>query len=306
MSSLRELFPQIITEVGLKDDKLIMLVSDISHFRFKPFFEKRPKQYYNVGICENTIVNMSTGLAALGFHVVVHTFTSFLLERSFEQIKLGFGYQKLGGNIIGIGSGVDYSCHGATHHCYGDFALMKAVDNSEIVFPVTEVEFRELFQQTYNDGKLTFFRIPQYSHDFVFNPEDIKFGKGIIIKEGKDVTIIVCGQPLKSVLNSVKELEKLDISPEIIYLHTIKPLDIVMISRSLQKTKKCLVVEEHSMYGGIFDDVLRFTRDLENIKYSFINFGGTFIHEYGTYEQHHKRFGFSSEGIIDKVMALGK
>ncbi len=288
----------------MKDEKLIVLVSDISHFRFKPFFDKRPKQYYNVGICENTIINMASGLSILGFHPVVHTFSSFLLERSYEQIKLGFGYQKLGVNIIAIGSGVDYPYHGCTHHCYGDFALMKTIDGCQIVFPVTQVEFHELFKQTYNNGKLTVFRIPQYSHDIVFEAQDIQFGKGILIKEGAGITLIVLGPPLKAVMNSIDELEKMGVSPEIIYLHTVKPIDSEMINASLKKTKKCLVIEEHSLYGGVFDDVLRCSKDLDGVKYSSINFGEEFIHEYGTYEQHHKRLGFSVEGIIKKARDL--
>ena len=304
MKSLRETFAEAITEIGLEDKSLIVLVSDISHFRFEPFFDKRPTQYYNIGICENTVLSMASGFAALGFHPVVHTFSSFLLERSFEQIKLGFGYQKLGCNIIAIGSGVDYPCHGATHHCYGDFALMKTIDGSEVVFPVTQIEFRELFKQTYNNGRLTVFRIPQYSHGIVFNSDDIKFGKGILFKEGKDVTIVVIGQPLKTVINSIEEFEKMGISPEIIYIHTIKPFDCEIVNTSLKKTKKCLVIEEHGMYGSMFDDVLRFSKDLHGIKYSSINFGDKFIHEYGTYEQHQKRLGFSVEGIVKKVREL--
>jgi len=304
MSCLRNTFVDTVTEVGLLDPKLIVLVSDISHFRFRPFFEKRPRQYYNVGICENTVLNMASGLSSMGFHLVVHTFSSFLVERSFEQIKLGFGYQKLGCNILTIGAGVDYPFHGCTHHVYGDFALIKTIDGSQIVFPVTDIEFNRLFKQTYNNGKLTVFRIPQYSHDIEFAPEDIVFGKGITAREGDNLTIVVLGQPLKTVMDSIAPLEAMGVSPEVIYLHTVKPLDSELINKSLEKTKKCLVIEEHGIYGGVFDDVLRCSKDMSHIKYDCINFGDKFIHQYGNYEQHHNRLGFSVEGIIRKVKNL--
>jgi len=303
-NSLRDTFVETLHEVGLKDEKLIVLVSDISHFRLQPFAKDCPKRYYNVGICEPTVLSMASGLSVLGFHPVVHTIASFLIERSFEQIKLGFGYQQLGVNIIAVGSALDYPSHGCTHHCYGDFALMKTIDGSQIIYPASNVEFNELFKQTYNNGKLTFFRIPSHNHNSEFKPENIKFGKGILVREGKNLTIIAVGPPLNTAMDSIGKLEEMGISPEIIYLHTIKPFDSELVNKSLKKTRKCLVIEEHGMYGGVFDDVLRYSKDLDGIKYSSINLGDKFVHEYGTYEQHCKRLGLSVEGIIKKVEDL--
>jgi transketolase len=302
--SLRETFTDTVCEVGLRDEKLLVLVSDISHGRFSPFFKERPKQYYNVGVCENTVINMGSGLSALGFYPVMHTFSTFLLERSYEQIKLGFGYQQLGGNILVIGSGIDYPCHGSTHHSYADYGLMKTIDGSEFVFPVTDIEFNLLFKQTYNNGKITIFRIPQYAHDIDFAAHDIVFGKGILVREGQDMTIVVLGEPLQTAMNSVEQLRQIGVSPEIIYINTVKPLDVELIQSSLSKTKHCLVIEEHSMYGSVFDDVLRCTKDMDGIRYRSINLGDKFVHEYGTYKQHHQRLGFSVEGILQKTREL--
>jgi len=303
-NSLRDTFVETIREVGLKDEKLVVLVSDISHFRLQPFAKDCPERYYNVGICEPTILSMASGLSVLGFYPVVHTISSFLIERSFEQIKLGFGYQKLGVNIVAVGSAFDYSSHGCTHHCYGDFALIKTIQDSQIIYPASNVEFNELFKQTYNNGKLTMFRIPSHNHNCEFKSENIKFGKGILVREGKNLTIIAVGPHLNTAMDSIEKLEEMGMSPEIIYLHTIKPFDSELVNKSLKKTRKCLVIEEHSIYGGVFDDVLRYSKDVDGIKYSSINLGDKFIHEYGTYEQHCKRLGLSVEGIINKVENL--
>lgn len=299
--SLRNSFVNTIHEVGLEDESLVVLVGDISHFRLQPFANDCPGRYYNVGICENTILSMASGLSALGFNPVVHTIAPFLIERSFEQIKLDFGYQNLGVNIITVGGAFDYADLGCTHHCYGDFALIKTIPGSQMIYPTSYAEFNMLFKQTYNNGKVTVFRIPSYGHDFEFKQEDIEFGKGILVKEGKNLTIIATGPHLKTAMDSIEDLEKIGLSPEIIYVHTIKPLDDKLVNNSLKKTKKCLVIEEHSMYGGVFDDALRFSKDLNSIKYASITIGDNFIHEYGTYEQHCKRLGFSVEGIIKKV-----
>jgi transketolase len=299
--SLRNTFVNTLYEVGVQDENLIVLVGDISHFRLQQFAKDCPGRYYNIGICENTILSMAAGLSLLGFCPVVHTIEPFLIERSFEQIKLDFGYQKLGVNIVVVGSAFDYADLGCTHHCYGDFAMMKTIQDSNIIYPASEIEFNTLFKQTYNNGKINLFRITSYTHDFAFAPQDIRFGKAILVKQGKDLTIVTVGPQLKTAIDSLEQLQKLNLSPEIIYMPTIKPFDAKLVNESLAKTNRCLVIEEHSMYGGVFDDVLRFSKDLDGIKYASINIGDKFIYQYGTYQQHCNRLGFSVEGIVKKV-----
>ena len=298
---IREEFADTMLEVGMTDPNLVVLIGDISHFILQPFAKACPGRFYNIGICEQTIVNMAAGLSKVGFHPVIHTIAPFIVERSFEQIKLDFGYQQLGANIICVGSAFDYCALGCTHHCYNDFALLKNVDRMQIIYPASCKELNLLFKQTYSNGFPTYFRVPEAQHGIEFRDEQIIFGKGILVKEGKDISIIVIGPQLKTVMDSVDLLKNNGFDPEIIYLPTIKPLDKEMINKSLIKTKKCLVIEEHSTYGGIFDDVLRCSKDLGGVKYSVINLGDNFMHHYGTYEQHCGRLGFSSEGILNKI-----
>lgn len=298
---IRQEFADTMLEMGQKDENLVVLIGDISHFILQPFANMCPGRFYNVGICEPTIMNMAAGLSKVGFYPVVHTIAPFLVERSFEQIKLDFGYQKLGVNIVTVGSAFDYGALGCTHHCYGDFALLKNVEGMEIIYPASCKEFDLLFKQTYNNGKPTYFRLPETQHEVDFKDEEIVFGKGILVKEGKDVTIVVVGPQLKTALDSADLLKEKGIEPEIIYIHTIKPFDSELVNKSLEKTKKCLVIEEHSVYGGLFDDVLRSSKNIQGIKYASINLGDKFIHEYGTYKQHCQRLGFSTEKILEKI-----
>lgn len=300
---MRQEFADTMVEVGQKDPNLVVLIGDISHFILQPFAKAYPERFYNIGICEQTIVNMAAGLSKVGFYPVVHTISPFVVERAFEQIKLDFGYQKLGVNLITVGSAFDYCALGCTHHCYDDLSLLKNVDNMQIIYPASCKEFNLLFKQTYNNGFPTYFRIPESQHEVEFKENEIIFGKGILVKEGKDVTIIAIGPQLKSAVDSVELLKKEGINPEIIYLHTIKPFDKEIVNKSLSNTKKCLVIEEHSEYGGVFDDVLRCSKDLD-VKYSSINLGSKFIHSYGTYEQHCKRLGLSADGVFSNVKKL--
>jgi transketolase len=301
MKEMRQEFADTLLEIGQKDEKLVVLVGDISHFKLVPFAKACPGRYYNVGICEPTIVNMAAGLSMLGFYPVVHTIAPFIVERSYEQIKLDFGYQKLGVNIMTVGSAFDYSTLGCTHHCYVDFALLKPIQNTEIMFPASPVELNELFKQTYSNGKISYMRVPKNSHGQVFEPAQIKVGKGIKVREGNDVSMVVTGPQLKTALDAAVTLEKGGISAEILYIHTIKPLDKELIVSSVKKTGKVLIIEEHSMFGGLGDDVLRVTRHLPAIKYSFISISDEFIREYGTYEELCRILGFTAENTVHKI-----
>ena len=301
MKEMRNEFADTLLEVGKKDQKLVVLVGDISHFKLLLFKEACPGRYYNVGICEPTIVNMAAGLSMVGFYPVVHTIAPFIVERSYEQIKLDFCYQKLGVNIITVGSAFDYSTLGCTHHCYVDFALLKPLPNTQIMFPASPAELNSLFKMTYRNGKVNYFRVPKESHGIEFNNEQIKVGKGIKVREGNDLTIIVIGPPLKTAVEAAKKLQAKGKETEVIYIHTIKPLDEMLIKESVTKTKKVLVIEEHSMYGGLGDEVVRITKSIPDIKYSFISIKDDFVREYGTYEELCSMLGFSVDGIIKKV-----
>lgn len=298
---IRQEFADTMFEVGQRDPNLVVFIGDISHFILQPFAEACPGKFYNIGICEPSMVNMTAGLAKLGFFPVIHTIAPFLIERSFEQIKIDFGYQKLGVNLISVGAGFDNGMLGCTHHCYDDFSLLKNIENMQIIYPASCKEFNLLFKQTYDNCKPTYFRIPENQHGIEFRDEEIIFGKGILVREGGDVTIVTVGPQLKTAMGAVDLLKKGGIDPEIIYLHTIKPLDKELINKSLSKTKKCLVIEEHSDYGGVLDDVLRFSKHLKDIKYSGINLGDKFVRSYGSYKQHCKRLGFSVENIIKRI-----
>tara|TARA_R100000995_G_scaffold40448_1_gene18787 strand:- start:28601 stop:29527 length:927 start_codon:yes stop_codon:yes gene_type:complete len=301
---LRQEFADTMLEVGSQDERLVVLLGDISHFALQPFAKACPNRYYNIGICEPATVNMAAGLSKVGLIPVVHTIAPFIVERSLEQIKLDFGYQELGVNLVSVGSAFDYGALGCTHHCYGDFAILKTIENMEIIYPASCKEFNILFKQTYDNGNPTYFRVPGTSHGFNFADGEIEFGKAMIVKEGEDVTIVALGPQLKTAMDSVDELQKNGIDAEVIYIHSIKPLDTETIRSSVSKTKRCIVVEEHSVYGGVYDDVLRCCNGLGDIKYSFINLGDNFIHNYGSYDQHCKRLGFTSENLMQKVVEL--
>ncbi len=298
---MRQQFADTMLEVGLEDPNLVVLIGDISHFILQPFARACPGRFYNVGICEPTIVSMAAGLAKMGFSPVVHTIAPFIVERSFEQIKLDFCYQRLGGNLVTVGSAFDYATLGCTHHCYGDFALMKTLDGAQVTYPSCPVEFDAIFRQVYRNGALTLLRVPTEQHGQDFTSNEILFGKGIKMTEGGNLTIVATGPQLRNAIAARGALREMGWDAEIIYIHTIRPLDIDLIRTSVSKTRRVLVVEEHMRSGGLGDDVLRATRDIQGLEYSSLSIPDAFLRGYGSYEYHCEMLGLCRDGIVRRV-----
>jgi len=298
---MRQQFADTMLAVGQEDPNLVVLVGDISHFILQPFAKACPGRYYNVGICEAAIVTMAAGLAKVGFYPVVHTIAPFIIERPFEHIKLDFCYQKLGGNIVTVGSAFDYATLGCTHHCYDDFALIKTLPGTQITYPACPVEFDVLFRQTYRNNALTLFRVPGQQHGQDFTARDIKFGRGIKVTEGSNLTLIATGPQLGNALASRDALDDMGWHAEILYIHTIRPLDMELIRASVNKTRRVLVIEEHMRSGGLGDDVLRGTINIPDVRYAFLSIPDEFVTGYGSYQEHCDHLGLNREGILNIV-----
>lgn len=299
--SIRQQFADTMLMIGQADPRLVVMVGDISHFALQPFAEACPGRFFNIGICEPTSVSMAAGLSKVGFHPVFHTIAPFIVERSFEQIKLDFCYHKLGGNLITLGSAFDYSNLGTSHHCYGDFALMKTLPNTEIVYPGSATEFDALFRQAYANDRLTMYRIPGHPHGEEIAASSIELGKAVPILVGNDLTIIATGPQLRSAVGAVPVLRQLGWDPEILYVHTIRPLDIDAIRSSVRKTGHVVTIEEHMESGGLGDEVLRATHDLPKTKYISIAIPDRFVTDYGSYADHCTGLGLTADGIVERV-----
>lgn len=298
---MRNAFAQLMLEVGQADPKLVVLVGDISHGILKPYASSCPGRFYNIGILEPTIVSMSAGISRSGLHPVAHTIAPFLIERSLEQIKLDFCYQNIGGNLISVGSAFDYSGLGCSHHCYSDLGAIKAIPNTEVFYPSSPNELKALFLQSYKNSKLSYFRLPGTIHNTEFSLADIVVGKALKVRTGKDATIAVTGPHLKSAISAAEELKLFDIDLEILYFPTIKPFDSKALYTSVEKTRKLLVIEEHSQTGSLADDAQRTIGGAFQYNFDWIGIPDEFQRGYGSYEDHLEKLGFTAKNIVLKI-----
>lgn len=199
------------------DEKAILLFGDVGTYGFRFAARDYPDRVYNVGILEQSMISIAAGLAMRGFIPVVHTIAAFMVERAFEQIKIDFGYQHLGGNFVSVAASYDNASWGCTHQSPGDVALLKNVPGMEIVVPGTAKEFDTLFNEAYNDGKPTYFRLTNHGNAA---SQDVTFGKANVIKSGSQATVIAVGPMLDRVTEACRSLDV-----TILYYTTLSPFD---------------------------------------------------------------------------------
>ena len=306
MINMRQTFARTLTEIAKEDKNVVVIVADISHGIFSEYRETIGERYYNIGICEPAIVNLAAGLSKVGLNPVIHTIAPFLIERSYEQIKLDFGYQNLNVNLVSVGSSFDYSKLGCSHHCYEEVAILKHFKRSQIFLPGSNSEFEILFKQHYKDNNINYFRITEYPHEEKINLDMNCRQYCFKIKDGKDVTLVALGNQLKNVMKSEEVLRNQGYDVEIIYFNSIAPLQDDIFLDSIKKTKKFVCVEELSRSGGLYEECLKSSLKVNKKIISDHISITDFIHDYGSYDQLSEIAGLSEKNIIQKAKNLLK
>ena len=286
---MRKQFIKSIKNILRADEKTVLMLGDIGVFGFREELKDLPQRAYNIGILEQCTVGVAAGLSKMGMIPIVHTIAPFLIERSFEQIKIDFGYQKLRGNLISVGSSYDYASLGCTHHCPADIGLMLSVPDAQIIIPGTSNELSQLLNQTYNNSSLTYFRLSEYENKEQY---DVNFGKGILVKEGSKATVICYGNMLSETVEACSDL---DVS--ILYYHTIYPFDSNLLMDHFNE--KIIICEP--FYEGTTNHLINKT--LEGLKYKTLNIGvpRQFLTNYGTKKEHDENLNLDRCGIQGRI-----
>jgi transketolase len=301
---LRNEFADTMLEVGAIDKDLVVMVGDISHGILQPFAKANEDRYFNIGICEPSMVNLASGLSKVGLTPVIHTIAPFITERSYEQIKLDFGYQDLSVNIISVGGSFDYSQLGCSHHCYTDVSLFAHLSKSNIVVPGSAKELNIIFKEIYKQNKINYIRLTENPHGIDFETSDIKLGKAIKVNEGSDITIAALGPQLKNAILAQKKLEnEHNISAEVIYYHTFKPFDSKSIIASVSKTKHLLTLEELSAHDGLYNQCIKSLIQVNDVRYCQMAVKD-FIRGYGSYHELCESAGLDLSSIINNSLQL--
>ena len=248
-----EVFAETLLELAKKDKDIIVVTSDSrGSGKLTSFGKELPEQIIEVGIAEQNLVGICAGLSAVGKKVFGVSPSSFLTARSLEQIKNDIAYSDHPVTLVGISAGVSYGQLGATHHSIHDIAVLRAINNINIVVPADNFETKEVIKSAVNFkhplfirfGKRPMVKLHEGEHNF-------KIGNGIKIKSGSDLAIIATGETVQRALKASELLEKLNINCTLISMHTIKPFDEEIFLNSISNVKAVITIEEHSVSGGL-------------------------------------------------------
>lgn len=280
-------------------DNLVVLDADLSAATKTAIFKKAfPDRHINCGIAESNMMCVAAGLSTMGFVPFASSFAMFAAGRAFEQIRNSIGYPHLNVKIGATHAGISVGEDGASHQCCEDFALMRSIPGMVVICPADDVEAKQAVKAAYAHNGPIYLRFGRLAVP-VFHSEEYQFeiGKGELVKEGSDVTIIANGLMVAEAIEAGKELQAAGIDAEIINMATIKPLDAQLVVASARKTGKVITVEEHNIIGGLGEAVCAALSTECPVPVKRIGINDEFGHS-GPAKDLLKQFGLSAENIV--------
>lgn len=251
--SMRMAYGEALVEVGRRFPEVVVLSADVSNSDFSYMFEAAyPERFFNVGIAEPALVDVAVGLANGGRVPIANTFAFLFATRAVEMVRTHLCFGGANVKLAGAYAGISDSFDGPTHHAITDLAILRSLPNMTIVVPADPLGVARLLPQVAAWPGPVFFRLCRNEVPQIFNEAyQPQIGKGILLREGHDLTIASCGVMVARALQAAQELESEGISTRVVELHTIKPLDSDLIVQCAQETGALVSVEEHSVLGGL-------------------------------------------------------
>ena len=287
-----------------KDENIYFLTGDLGYNVLEEMQIEFPKRVINMGVAEQNMMGVATGLALSGKKVYVYSIIPFVTMRCYEQVRNDICYNNADVTILGVGSGLSYGILSATHYALEDVAILRALPNMIIFSPADEIEAVLGLKELYKQKKPAYIRIGKKEEPKVYErPYNLKIGKGNILTEGDDIAIFATGTIMSEALGAAKILKEKNIKASVINIHTIKPLDKELIVRESHFKKHVFVVEEHGMIGGLGSAIAESTSsETEFPPMTFIGTEDKFIKEIGTQEFLRSKTGLSAEKIANKII----
>ncbi len=288
---MRRIIINTLIELAERDKDIVLITPDMGFSVLEPFFEKFPNRSINVGIAEQNAISIASGLALSGKKPYVYSIIPFLIERSFEQVKLDVSYMNTNVKLIGVGAGFTYGSAGATHHATEDIAVMRALPNMIVCCPGDNNEASEIIRLSILNDKPMYIRVGRHNRG-IFNHKSLQIGKATIIEEGVDIAIISTSNMLPDAAYYCKQLQQQGRRPYLVSMHTIKPLDTTIIKELIDKCEEIQTMEEHSIIGGLGSAVAEVIAESgKGIKFRRIGVCDQYSHYVGSQKYIKKQFG---------------
>lgn len=249
----QDVFASTLLELAQQDPQILVVTSDSrGSGKLVPYGEALPQQIVEVGIAEQNLVGVSAGLAATGKKVFTISPACFLTARALEQIKNDVAYSDRHVRLVGISAGVSYGALGSTHHSLHDYAVLRAINNIDIVAPADNYETQQAVMAAVNHPRPIYLRFGKKAMPNLHQPgTPFEIGRAITIREGRDVTIIGIGEPVARAVKAAELLEASGISCRVISMHSLRPFDSEAVLAAARSSRAVITVEEHSIHGGL-------------------------------------------------------
>lgn len=295
---MRDAFFDEIYLESIKNPDLIVITNDMDIFSLRKLKKQRPNQFINVGVAEQNMINIASGLASTGMKVIIYGIAPFVVFRCFEQIKMNICSMNLPVSIVGIGSGVSFAFDGPTHHAIQDISVMNALPEMSILNPSDSNSAKYCSDLILNTKNPFYVRLDKGVHPMIHNFE--KFESFEIIKPIQKTTILSTGTIVSNVIEATKNIMNVGL----IDIVKLKPFPSEII-KLLENTDNVIVIEEHSKSGGlgsIFNDVA--AENNFTAKLNFIGFENKQLLEYGSREWFHKKAKIDINSLTEKILRI--
>lgn len=302
----RDSYGNALVELGKEHEDVVVLDADLAAATKTGVFKKAfPERHIDCGIAESNMMGVAAGLAAAGKVPYASSFAMFAAGRAFEQVRNSIGYPHLNVKIGATHAGISVGEDGATHQCNEDIALMRTIPGMVVINPSDDVEAKAAVKAAYEHDGPVYMRFGRLAVPVINDRPEYKFelGKGVVLREGKDVTIIASGLPVANCLEAAEKLVADGIDAKVINIHTIKPLDKELVVAAAKETGKVVTVEEHSVIGGLGSAVCDVLSEQAPTKVLKIGVNDVFG-ESGPALELLKKYGLDTDSIYEKVKAF--
>jgi transketolase len=299
----RDSYGNALKELAREHDNIVVMDADLAEATKTIVFKKEfPNRHFDCGIAEQNMISAAAGLSTTGVVPFVSSFAMFAAGRAFEQIRNSVAYPKNNVKICASHAGISVGEDGASHQCCEDIALMRTLPNMVVMCPADDVEARAAVKAAYEYEGPVYMRLGRLAVP-VFNEEEgfeFEIGKGQVVHEGNDITIIANGLMVKEAMDAAKIMEEKGVGVRVINMCTIKPLDNELVLKAAKETGRIITAEEHSIIGGLGEAVSSLLSEQCPTPVKRVGVNDTFGHS-GPAVDLLKQFGLSAEHLVEVV-----
>ena len=298
----REAYGKALVKLGKINDDVVVLDADLSKStKTNDFYKAYPDRFFNMGIAEQNLVGAACGFAAAGKIPFASTFAIFATGRGFEIIRNSACYPKLNVKICATHAGITVGEDGGSHQSVEDISLMRSIPNMTVLVPADGVEAEKMIFAAAEYNGPMYVRLGRSAVPTLFDENyNFEIGKGVVLKEGNDATIIACGMMVNEALIAADMLKEENINVRVINMSTIKPIDTELIIKAAKETKAIVTAEEHSIIGGLGSAVSEVVSENHPVKVKKVGLNDCFG-ESGTPGELLEKYGLTAKNIVAKV-----